>query len=215
MSTIIPGIAGVILAGGQSRRMGGGDKALLDLGGKPMLAHVIARLAAQAEPLAISANGDPERFKPFGLPVVADAGSNSEGPLAGVLAGLGWARTAGARYVVTVPSDAPFIPLDLVQRLREAARASASGFAVAASSGRVHPVAGLWTLDMADAIRTALAREERRVHAFIEKSGAAVVSFDDVSIGEARVDPFFNANTPEELQAARNIAAGLAGASHE
>jgi molybdopterin-guanine dinucleotide biosynthesis protein A len=207
MSTINPGIAGVILAGGQSRRMGGGDKALLDLGGKPMLAHVIARLAGQVQPLAISANGDPVRFRPFGLPVLADAAGDFAGPLAGVLAGLRWARTEGASFVVTVPSDSPFIPLDLVARLTDAVLSAPSRFAVAASGGRVHPVAGLWPIDMAEVIEAALARDERRVQAFVEKAGAAVVSFEDVSIGEARVDPFFNANTPEELQAARDIAA--------
>ena len=207
MSTINPGIAGVILAGGQSRRMGGGDKALLDLGGKPMLAHVIARLAGQVQPLAVSANGDPARFQSFGLPVIADAAGDFAGPLAGVLAGLRWARTEGASFVVTVPSDSPFIPLDLVARLTDAALSAPSRFAVAASGGRVHPVAGLWPIDMAEVIEAALARDERRVQAFVEKAGAAVVSFEDVSIGEARVDPFFNANTPEELQAARDIAA--------
>jgi molybdopterin-guanine dinucleotide biosynthesis protein A len=215
MSTFNPGFAGVILAGGQSRRMGGGDKALLDLGGRPMLAHVIARLAGQAQPLAISANGDPARFRPFGLPVIADAAGDFAGPLAGVLAGLRWARTAGASYIVTVPSDSPFIPLDLVARLRDAALSSKSRFAVASSGGRVNPVAGLWPMDMAEVIEAALARDERRVQAFVEKAGAAVVSFEDVLIGEARVDPFFNANTQEELQAARNIAAADGGVRHE
>ena len=206
MSTINPGIAGVILAGGQSRRMGGGDKALLDLGGKPMLAHVIARLAGQVQTLAISVNGDPVRFQPFGLPVLVDATGDFAGPLAGVLAGLRWARAECASYVVTVPSDSPFVPLDLVARLTDAALSAPSRFAVASSGGRVHPVAGLWPMDMAEVIEAALARDERRVQAFVEKAGAAVVSFDDVSIGEASVDPFFNANTPEELQAARDIA---------
>jgi molybdopterin-guanine dinucleotide biosynthesis protein A len=215
MSTFIPGFAGVILAGGQSRRMGGGDKALLDLGGKPMLAHVIERLGAQARPLAISANGDPARFSSFGLPVIADAASDFAGPLAGVLAGLQWARMAGASHAVTAPSDSPFIPLDLVARLREAALASPSRFAVAASGGRVHPVVGLWPLDMAEAIAAALARQERKVQAFVQGAGAAVVNFEDVPIGEARVDPFFNANTPEELAAARSIAADEARVRHE
>jgi molybdopterin-guanine dinucleotide biosynthesis protein A len=215
MSTFNPGFAGVILAGGQSRRMGGGDKALLDLGGKPMLAHVIERLAAQAQPLAISANGDPARFKSFGLPVIADTGSDFAGPLAGVLAGLQWARTEGASSVVTVPSDAPFIPMDLVQRLRDTALSSPSRFAVAASGGRIHPVIGLWPLDMAEVIEAALGRDERKVQAFVQKAGAVVVSFEDVSIGEARVDPFFNANTPEELEAARNIKVGEGRVRHE
>lgn len=209
MSTSRSGIAGVILAGGQSRRMGGGDKALLDLGGRPMLAHVIERLGAQAGPLAISANGDPERFRSFGLPVIADTVQGFAGPLAGVLAGLRWAAAEGhgATHVVTVPADAPFVPDNLVLRLTEARLTSLSGLVVAASGGRVHPVVGLWPLGIADVIAAALSRDERKVTAFVEAAGAGVVDFGQVAIGEVRVDPFFNANTPQELAAAREIVA--------
>ena len=217
MSTSKSGIAGVVLAGGQSRRMGGGDKSLLDLGGKPMLAHVVDRLGAQADPLAISANGDPERFRSFGLPVIADSVPGFAGPLAGVLAGLRWAaaEVSGATHVVTVAADAPFIPDDLVLRLSEASLTSASGLAVAASDGRVHPVIGLWPLGIADAIAAALARDERKVTAFVEGAGAQVVDFGEVTIGEGHVDPFFNANTPQELAMARNIVATESRVRHE
>lgn len=200
-------IGGVILAGGQSRRMGGGDKALLDLAGRPMLAHVIEGLKLQAAPLAISANGDPARFRFTGLPVLPDTVPGFVGPLAGVLAGLRWARALGeASHIVTVPADAPFIPPDLVRRLHEASLMSPAGLAVASSNGRSHPVVALWPMGLAEALEAALRRGEKKVQAFVESARAVRVDFQAVSLGERTIDPFFNANTPEDLCVAREIA---------
>jgi molybdopterin-guanine dinucleotide biosynthesis protein A len=195
-------IAGVILAGGLSRRMGGGDKTLLSLDGHPMLAHVIARLRPQVPLLAINANGEPERFKEFGLPVIADAGSDREGPLAGVLAGLVWAQAQPSiRAIVTVASDTPFLPLDLVPRLLE----PGAPLVVAESHGRVHPTVALWPLDLTDAVATALAEDRRQAMAFVEGAHARLVAFPMADVHGQQVDPFFNANTPEELDWARGI----------
>lgn len=195
-------LAGVILAGGLSRRMGGGDKGLLPLDDHPMLAHVIARLRPQVPTLAINANGDSARFAAFGLPVIADAGSDREGPLAGVLAGLTWATMQpGVRAIVTVASDTPFLPLDLVPRLLQ----PGEPLTVAESQGHVHPTAALWPLTMADAIELALSEGRRQAMAFIEGAHARLVPFAPLVIAAQSVDPFFNANTPEDLDWARRL----------
>jgi molybdopterin-guanine dinucleotide biosynthesis protein A len=202
-------IAGVILAGGRSQRMGGGDKGLRDLGDRSMLAHVVARIAPQVDRLAINANGDPARFAQFGLPVVPDTLPDFPGPLAGVLAGMRWAATAeggSRRHVVTVSSDAPFLPVDLVTRLVDALTTSDAAIAVAQSAGVVHPVIGLWPVALADALERAVEAGERRVQRWAEMQGLAVVPFAPYRIGDREIDPFFNANTPEEFaEAARLI----------
>jgi len=195
-------LAGVILAGGLSRRMGGGDKGLLALDAHPMLAHVVARLRPQLPLLAINANGDPARFAAFGLPVIADAGSEREGPLAGVLAGLTWARTqSGVRAIVTAASDTPFLPLDLVPRLLK----PAAPLAVAESQGHVHPTVALWPLSLVDDIQLALAEGRRQAMAFVEGANARLVPFAPLEISGQSVDPFFNANTPADLDWARSV----------
>ena len=139
-------VAGVLLAGGKSRRMGGGDKGMLEIGGKPMLAHVIERIQPQAAPLVINANGDPARFAEFQLPVVADPIDGHVGPLAGVLAGLKWAtlNAPDCPYIITVSTDAPLIPDSLVARLQNALREGDGAIALASSGGNLHPVIGLW-----------------------------------------------------------------------
>jgi molybdenum cofactor guanylyltransferase len=135
-------IAGVILAGGRATRMGGGDKGLLPLGGRPLLAHVVARLGPQVDRLALNANGDPARFAGFGLPVVADSVPGHAGPLAGV---LDWAAAKGAEAIATAAADTPFFPADLVAGLRAAAAAAAVPLAVAATPpDDWHPTFGLW-----------------------------------------------------------------------
>ena len=203
-------IPAVILAGGLSQRMGGGDKALLALGDRPMLARVIARLAPQAGPLALNANGPPERFAAFGLPVLADPLPDHPGPLAGVLAAMLWARGLGCRQVATVAADTPFFPADLVVRL--IAGAGRTGLAIAASrdpGGRLrrHPTFGIWPVALAGDLATALGAGQRRVGAWALDRGAAEVEFD----GPGGRDPFFNVNTPEELAEARTaVAAGVA-----
>lgn len=220
---------GVLLAGGQSRRMfararedaaatgpgepavGQGDKGLLAIAGKPMLAHVIERLAPQVGMMVINANGDPERFAPFGLPVVADTIEGFVGPLAGVLAGMRWsARHAPeAEAIVTVSTDAPFLPRDLVARLSAAVagrhHAVAHAIAMARSCGELHPVIALWPVVLADDLEAALQDGVRKVLRWTDRHGTLPVDFPFQSIGGRDVDPFFNANTPEELDEARAL----------
>ncbi|RWR51356.1 molybdenum cofactor guanylyltransferase [Sinirhodobacter ferrireducens] len=184
-------IAGLILAGGQGRRMGGVAKALLPLSGRPLAAHVIARLAPQVGALALSANGDPVRFAGFGLPVLADLpGEVGEGPLAGLRAGLRWAAAEGAGALVTAATDTPFLPGDLVARL-----AAPGGAAFATWRGRAHYTAALWPLSEAARIGALFAAGERRLR--VALGTATEVAFDDLP-----EDPFANLNTPEDLAAA-------------
>jgi molybdopterin-guanine dinucleotide biosynthesis protein A len=195
-------IAGVVLAGGRSERMGGREKALVALDGRPMLAHVLERFLPQVGRAAVNANGDPARFEAFGLPVVADQMPGHPGPLAGILAALRWAASAGVDRVATVSSDAPFIPADLVARLAEA---SAGAIAVARSAGRVHPLAALWPLGIADELERALATGERRVQRWVEMQGMTVVDFASIRIGSRAIDPFLNVNTPADLAEAETL----------
>ena len=186
-------IFGLILAGGAGRRMGGVDKALLPLAGRPLLAHVIDRLAPQVEDLAISANGDPARFAAFGLPVLPD--DRPQGPLSGVLAGLAWAAAADAGALVTVPVDGPFLPCDLVPRLL---LAGGGGPAVAEAAGRLHPVSALWPVGLRDDLRQRLAAGEAKVVAFAARHGAARAGFPDENA-------FLNLNEPHDLARAESI----------
>ena len=202
-------IAGVLLAGGQSRRMGGGDKCLLPLGGKPILAHVIERARPQVAALALNANGDAARFAAFGLPVVPDGVPGFAGPLAGVLAGLDWAAALvpGVTHVASFATDAPFLPRDLVPRL-VAALDGRHELAAAASLGRTHPVFGLWPIAIRDALRRALVEEGvRKVDVFTQRYTLEVVDFP---VGE--VDPFFNTNHQDDLEAARLLLASAESA---
>ena len=195
-------IAGVILAGGLSQRMGGGDKCLLPVGGRPILAHVIARLRPQVGMLALNANGAPARFAAFGLPVLPDSVGDFPGPLAGVLAGMDWAARGGAELLVTAAADTPFFPETLVAELRAAARAEGLPLAMAvtrnASGGTDrHPTFGLWPVALREELRATLAAGQRRVVAFTEPRGCARAVFP-----QAVPDPFFNVNAPEDLAAA-------------
>jgi molybdenum cofactor guanylyltransferase len=198
---------GVLLAGGQSRRMGGGDKCLRELAGKPMLQHVIERFGPQVGGLVINANGEPARFAPFGLPVVADTIAGFAGPLAGVLAGMRWAigSRPEARWVATVSTDAPFLPLDLVSRFMAAVEGRPAPIALAASGGEVHPVIGLWPVALADNLASALQAGVRKVLAWTDRHGTVVVEFPFLRFHGRQIDPFFNANTPEELDEARAL----------
>ncbi len=187
---------GVILAGGLSARMGGGDKGLRLLGGRTLLAHVIDRISPQVAGLALNANGDPARFAALGLPVLADPVPDTPGPLAGVLAALDWAAAHGVPHVVTVPGDTPWLPGDLVPRLLLAGETS-GGLAIAASAGRVHPVCGLWPVRLRPVLRDALDAGTRRIGDWALAQGAATAEFPT-----GRVDPFTNLNTPDDLAAA-------------
>jgi molybdopterin-guanine dinucleotide biosynthesis protein A len=199
-------IVGVILAGGLSRRMGGGDKTLLPLGGRPILAHVADRLARQVQALALSANGDASRFAAFGLPVVSDSFPSFAGPLAGVLAGLEWA-SAGTRCqaIVTAAGDTPFLPADLVERLVRAAEDRPGSIAVAASAGRRHPVCALWPLAVRGDLAGALAGGERRVSAYMGRHPFVEADFPMAQFGAEKADPFFNINTPGDLAEAERL----------
>ena len=207
-------VTGIVLAGGQSRRMfaragRGGDKGLLALADKPMLGHVLDRLRPQVGRLAINANGDPARFARFGLPVVPDTIEGFVGPLAGVLAGVRWARehTPAARWIASVSSDAPFLPSDLVTRLVAAVDARGNAVAIAQSEGELHPVIGLWPVALADDLEAALRSGLRKVLHWTDRHGTVPVPFEPVGIGGTHIDPFFNANTPEELDEARRLLA--------
>jgi molybdenum cofactor guanylyltransferase len=196
-------IAGVVLAGGLARRMGGGDKCLRPLAGKPILAHIIARAGPQVAALALNANGDAARFAGFGLPVLADSVADFPGPLAGVLAGLDWAAgLPGTTHVASFAGDAPFLPGDLVERLA-AAVAAGHDLACAASGGRAHPVFGLWPVALREALRRAMIEEGlRKVDQWTARFRLATVEFPS-----RPVDPFFNANRPEDLAEAEGLAA--------
>jgi molybdopterin-guanine dinucleotide biosynthesis protein A len=199
------GAPGVVLAGGLARRMGGGDKTLREIGGNSILARVIARLEPQCESLALSANGDPLRFASFGLPVIADGVSHHPGPLAGILAGLDWAAAnrPDAQWILSAPGDCPFLPRDLVARLRQAVSAQGAELAVAASQGRSHPVIGLWKVALRDALREALVVDGlRKVQGWTGRYRVATVAWP-----ANPVDPFFNVNTVEDLTEAERLSA--------
>ncbi|MEM6932428.1 MAG: molybdenum cofactor guanylyltransferase MobA [Pseudomonadota bacterium] len=200
-------IAGVILAGGLARRMGGGDKAVREVAGRPLLTHVIDRLAPQVDALALNANGDPARFAEFGLPVISDTVNGFVGPLGGVLAGLRWAEGKGCSHVVSAAADTPFFPADLTERLIDAAGGASQPIALAATTDpqrglTEHPTFGLWPVALADNLEEALTvGQMRKVIVWTSRHGAARAIFDD-----AGAYPFFNVNTPEDLAEAERIA---------
>lgn len=205
-------ILGLVLAGGLARRMGGGDKALRRIAGRPILAHVLERLAPQCDGLVLNANGDPARFAAYGLPVIADDVPDFAGPLAGILAGLDWtaAHRPDMTMLVSVAADTPFLPRDLVARLNQAREAADVPLACAASGGWTHPVIGLWPVALRADLRRALTVEgERKIDRWTARHGVASAEWPIDP-----VDPFFNANAPEDLAEgdrlhARLVAAGL------
>ncbi len=197
--------AGVILAGGQSRRMGGGDKGLLPLAGRPMLGHVISRFQAQVQPIALNANGDPERFCDFNLPVIADPIEGFAGPLSGILAGMNWAAREhpDISHIVTAAGDTPFFPEDLVQRLIAAANDNAQCVVLAGSGGHRHPVFGLWPVAFRNDLATWMAESDTfKVLAWVQRHANAVAEFPLHDTKTGQVDPFFNVNTRDDLIAA-------------
>jgi molybdopterin-guanine dinucleotide biosynthesis protein A len=205
MKTEYPPTLGLILAGGLARRMGGGDKALLQIGSETILDRVLARLAAQCERIILNANGEPSRFERFSLPVVADDIPDFAGPLAGILAGLDWVseNAKPIEWIVSVPGDCPFAPRDLVARLHVARREAGTPLACAKSGDWRHPVAALWPLSLRDDLRRALVDEGlHKIEIWTGRHGVAIAEWPD-----RPVDPFFNVNRPEDLAEAERLAA--------
>ena len=202
-----PQSVGVVLAGGLSRRMGGGDKGLLDLDDRPILDHVIERIAPQVRVVILNANGDPTRFDRWNRPVAADVLPDNPGPLVGILTGMDWAvaNLPGIEWIVTVPTDAPFLPRDLVDRFFDAVKSQAADMACATSAGRRHPVCGLWPVGLRMELRSALVTHDiRKVDAW-----TAGFKVADIEFSADPIDPFFNANEPADLdEAHRLLAAG-------
>lgn len=195
---------GVVLAGGLSSRMGGGDKPLKVVGGQTILARVLRRLAPQCDGLVLNANGDPSRFAGFGLPVVADSIEGFAGPLAGILAGLDWAAQNRPEVtdIISLPADCPFLPSDLVEKLATARAQQQVPLAAAASGGWTHPVIGLWPVAIRETLRASLLAGERKIDRFTPTLGIAHAEWS-----VAPFDPFFNANTPDDVDEAETLAA--------
>ena len=205
MSNNDPKVCGLLLAGGQSRRMGGGDKCLRTLGGQTVLARILDIARPQVGTLVLNANGDPSRFSDYDLPVAPDVVEGFAGPLAGVLTGLEWARANApdCQWVASFACDAPFAPRDLVSRFLTAVAAEGADMACAKSDGRDQPVFGLWPVRLADALRAAVIDEDlRKVDVWTARYRLAHVEWPTDPI-----DPFFNVNRPEDLEAAERLTA--------
>ena len=200
-------VVGCILAGGLARRMGGGDKGLIELGGRLILDHVLQRFKPQVLKIILNANGEPERFSSYALPVVPDTVEGFAGPLAGVLAGLTWAseHAPNAQWVATAATDTPFFPTDFVARLMTAIQDNDADMACACSGGRNHPVFGLWPVKLRHDLKHALVNDDiRKVDLWTARHKLVAVSFDDQAH-----DPFFNVNRPDDLNEAERIAREL------
>ena len=194
------GLSAVVLAGGLARRMGGGDKPLVSLGGRPLLRHILERIGPQVSGIALNANDDPARYRSYALPILPDSVAGRPGPLAGILAALDWAAAQAQPDVLTVPGDTPFLPVDLMARLAAAVAAGAPA-AIASSGGRRHPIAGLWPTAAREDLRRAVTEEGlRRVEDWVVRLGAVTVDF-----AIDPVDPFFNLNTPEDVIVAERL----------
>jgi molybdopterin-guanine dinucleotide biosynthesis protein A len=196
-------IIGLILAGGLARRMGGGDKARIRIGGSTILQRVLTRLTPQCARVIINANGDPARFADTGLPVIADDVPGFAGPLAGILAGLDWAaaNAPDVTDIVSVPGDCPFLPTELVQRLQAARSAEQKPLACARSGDWRHPVVGLWPVALRADLRHAVTVEDlHKIEIWTGRHGVAIAAWPDKP-----VDPFFNINTPADITEAERI----------
>jgi molybdopterin-guanine dinucleotide biosynthesis protein A len=201
----VPPTLGLVLAGGLARRMGGGDKARITIGGVTILQRVLACLKPQCTGLVINANGDPARFADTKLPVVSDNVPDFAGPLAGILAGLDWTalHMPECEWLASVPGDCPFLPNDLVTRLHAARAAAGAPLACARSGEWRHPVIGLWPVALREDLRRALVAEGlRKIEIWTARHGVAIASWP-----AEPVDPFFNVNTPEDAAQAQTIAA--------
>jgi molybdopterin-guanine dinucleotide biosynthesis protein A len=199
-------IYGIVLAGGLSRRMGGGDKALQILGGMSLLARVVAVLRPQCGGLVLNANGDPARLAEFDLPVAADDVAGFKGPLAGILAGLDWiaAHHRDAEFALSTPADTPFLPNDLGVCLKDARAHNNAVTACASSGGRTHPLIALWPVAIRRDLRHVLVEEDmRKAGDFLQRYPRAIADWP-----VAPFDPFFNVNKPGDLTEAESILSG-------
>jgi molybdenum cofactor guanylyltransferase len=198
-------VVGVVLAGEPSHRMGGGDKGLKSLAGKPMIAHVIERLAPQVGALIINANGDLALYAAFGLPVIPDIHGDFTSPLASILAAMRWAQQhqPSARWIATAACDTPFLPVDYVETLHRTATPARSTFAGAMSVSGIHYTLGLWAVDLADDLAESLAKGEHQVQLWVDRHWHVNVLFPTED-GE-KCDPFFTINTPEDFAAAEHL----------
>ncbi|MBX3535245.1 MAG: molybdenum cofactor guanylyltransferase MobA [Xanthobacteraceae bacterium] len=196
-------ICGVVLAGGRAERMGGGDKALLEIGGETILDRALESIAPFCSDIVLNANGDASRFAAFGLPVVADSVPDFAGPLAGILAGMDWAQTHDPEieWIASVPGDCPFLPQDLLPRLQQAALDAGKPIACAKSGERLHPLAAVWRVSLREDLRRALGAGERKVEQWAARHGVAHVEWPVQPF-----DPFLNVNSPDDLRAAEEIA---------
>jgi molybdenum cofactor guanylyltransferase len=202
-----PATLGLVLAGGLARRMGGGDKALIKIGGITILDRVLARLKPACTGILINANGDPARFSRFGVPVIADSVPDFAGPLAGILAGLDWVaeHAPDTQWVASAPGDCPFLPEDLVLRLHAARAAAGLRLACARSGEWRHPVVALWPVALRGDLRHALLDEGlHKIEVWTARYGIAIADWP-----ETPRDPFFNVNTPEDAAAAERLAGGV------
>jgi molybdenum cofactor guanylyltransferase len=205
MTSETPRTIGVLLAGGQSSRMGGGDKSLRTIGQTPILHRVIERMESQCDELVLNANGDPTRFSDYHLPVIRDDLDGFQGPLAGILASLDWVAThrPDTTWVASIATDTPFIPRDLIKSLHKKMLESGSRLACAGSGGWVHPVIGLWPVELRGELRLALTQEGlRKIDLWTARYSVAVCEWPINSY-----DPFFNANTPDDLIEAESLIA--------
>lgn len=205
-------IVGTLLAGGLSRRMGGGDKGLLEINGRGMLQRVADTIRPQVHRLVLNANGDPARFKHLNLPVVTDTVSENPGPLAGVLAGMRWTRNhePAATHILTAPTDTPLLPTDLAEKFiaAHAAASPQSGNSIivlAHSEAGRQPVIGLWPISLADDLEASISQGLRKVMAWADRHKTIFAQFPMIKIEDEWIDPFINANTPEELGEARRL----------
>jgi molybdenum cofactor guanylyltransferase len=199
-----PVTPGVLLAGGLARRMGGGDKPMRQIGGRTILERAIARLKPQCDGLILNANGDPARFASFSLPVIADSVADFPGPLAGILAALDWAAAVrpDVTWILSAAADCPFLPRDLVGRLHQARADEDAQLAVAASGGQSHPVIGLWSVALREELRHALVKEDiRKIDRWTARYKLATVNWPSTPL-----DPFFNANTMDDIAQAERLA---------
>lgn len=189
-------VTGVILAGGAARRMGGVDKALVPVAGRPMIEHVLAAFRPQVGSLLINANRNQERYAGFGVPVVADDLGGFQGPLAGMASAL---RAARVPYLATVPCDSPLLPPQLVARLGAALLEQRAELAVARCGGQLQPVFSLLRTGLLDSLLDYLARGERKIDLWFARHRSAVVDFDD------QPEAFLNVNTPEQARAIERL----------